>query len=86
MISFYEKFAVNDALTARLPMTYSTEQAEAIRKEVSSFYKAAWSDQVSKTALYEVSHQIEAMMADHQILEKEVESLLTLIRKRKEMS
>ncbi len=85
MISFYEKFAVNDNFLAQLPSHYTQEGAEAVHKEVSDFFKAAWSDQVNKTALYEVSEQIETIMLDRQIVETEVQSLLTLIRKRREM-
>lgn len=85
-VSFYEKFTTNDALFARLPASYSPEQAEAIRREIDDFYKAAWSDHINKTALYEVSKQIEQIMADDRIAEKEVQSLLALIRKRRALS
>lgn len=80
MISFYEKFAMNEAFITQLSKAYPLEQAQQIQEEVSDFYKAAWGDHIHKTRLYQVSTQIEGMMMDHQIVDTEVQSLLALIR------
>ncbi len=84
-ISFYEKIAVNDAFISQLPAHYNSEQTQALRDAVTDFLNAAWADQVHKSALYEVSNKIETIMADQKIVEKEVQALLTLMQKRREM-
>lgn len=84
MISFYDKFAMNEVFITQLSKAYPLEQAQQIQEEVSDFYKAAWEDHTHKTRLYEVSTQIEGMMADHRILDTEIQSLLALIRLREE--
>ncbi len=83
--SFYEKVVANKVFLDQLPNSYTQEQTVAIHTEVSNFYKAAWTDEVNKVVLYEVSHKIETMMADHQIVDGEVKTLLALIRNRREM-
>lgn len=85
LTSFYEKFVVNEAFIAQLPKDYPEDATDAIREEVSDFYKAVWGDEVRKTTLYEVSGTMETMMADQHIEAQELHALLTLIRKRREM-
>lgn len=85
LTSFYEKFVVNEAFIARLPKSYTEAAIEAIREEVSDFYKAVWEDKVRKETLYEVSGKMELMMADQRIEAQELQTLLALIRKRREM-
>ena len=83
--SFYEKFVANEAFLTQLPPSYTQKQTEAVQAEVTDFYKAAWTDEVNKAVLYEVSHKIETIMEDHQIVDREVKTLLALIRNRREM-
>lgn len=80
----FKQFVVNKAFVRLLPREYNLEKAEAIRKQVYDFYDHAEDEGVKDTTVMRVSQKIQQIMADEQITDEEVLSLLTLIEEKKE--
>ncbi len=75
----FKKFVINKAFVSLLPRDYTLERAEAIRKQVYTFYDTAGKRGVGDAAVYGVSRKIQEIMSDEAISHEEVQSLLTII-------
>jgi hypothetical protein len=78
----FKKFVVNKAFVRLLPREYNLEKAESIRKQVYDFYDHAEDDGIKDTTVMLVSQKIQQIMADENITDEEVQSLLTLMEKK----
>ncbi|MFQ5779630.1 MAG: hypothetical protein ACE5HN_02440 [Nitrospiria bacterium] len=77
----FQRFVVNKAFVSLMPAEYTLEETEAVRERVYDFYEAARAGEVSDQALLQVSTRIQSILEDQQILDEEIQSLLTLIEK-----
>jgi len=78
-VFLFKKFVINKAFASHLPKAYTLEQAEALRGRVYNFYDLAAARGLSDFAIYQVSQQLQKIMADEAISDAEVKTLLAVI-------
>jgi hypothetical protein len=76
----WQKFVIEKALVRGLPLDYTVEEVEHIRKSLIDFYDAGRRQEVSDEALYGLSQGIQNILADQVVTKPEAEALMAFIK------